>query len=877
MTRLVFILLFLTTPFTFHGAKASEKKAYPATRLSGAPPQIDGHLTDEAWESGTWESGFIQHEPFNRGEPSQQTSFKILYDDNNIYVAIRAHDSAPDSIVPRITRRDNIDGDVVGIALDSYFDQRTAFQFLVNAAGVKIDMINTNDGQNDDFTWDPVWYVKTSINEDGWVAEMQIPLQQIRFSTNENHTWGLQVARILYRKQEVSFWQHIPRDAPGFVHQFGLLTNLHGIKPRKLAEFIPYSVAKTETFLKQEGNPFADGNSSFLSGGMDGKIGITSDLTLNFTVNPDFGQIEADPSEVNLSAFETWLEEKRPFFVEGRNIYNFRLSPGDGDNSGENLFYSRRIGRSPQYRPDLTNSEYMDFPENTSILGAFKLSGKTNSGWSVGLLESLTAQEKAETFQSGNYSHRTVEPMTNYFLGRLQKDSGSGNTIIGGMITATNRRLSDSALYFLHRSAYSGGIDFWHAWKDKTYSISMKTYFSLVSGEEEALIRTQTSSARYFQRPDAKHLSVDSTRRSLAGHGGSLEFMKAGNGHWNYGSFLTWKSPGLELNDIGYVRNTDEIMQVFWIGYRIWEPFSIFRRININYAQWHGFEFSGKNIFNGNNINFTTQFINYWSFGTGINYQGKSLSKSFLRGGPSMKLPAGINTWINIRTDQRKKVKAGIGANLFSSFVHYNRSTRFMVSLEYQPMDAFSISVSPGYSTNQPELQYVDQQSFLGKKRYIHASMDQKTYSFTLRLNYSLTPDLSIQYYGAPFFSTGKYSSFKYITNPKAPEFSSRFSNYEAGQLSFVPDESRFFIDEDMDGTADYSFEKPDFNAMFLNSNLVTRWEFKPGSVLFLVWSQGRSQYDTNGEFFMQTDFTDLFDIHPHNIFLVKFSYRFGL
>lgn len=871
---LTIIMCFLLSAFT---SKADNKRNYNAERLLTNPPRIDGKLDDAVWKHGEWQGSFVQNEPYNKSEPSQQTEFKILYDDDHIYVAINAFDSAPDSIVKRVIRRDNMDGDMVGIGIDSYFDQRTAFLFLVNAAGVKIDLINSNDGQSEDPTWDPIWYVKTSVDEKGWVAEMQIPLGELRFANFREHIWGLQVARIIHRKQEMSFWQHIPKDAPGFVHQFGLLTGIDNVEPKRLAEVSPYTVAQAETFKKQVGNPFADGNSSKFSGGIDGKIGITNDLTVNFTVNPDFGQVEADPSEVNLTAHETYFQEKRPFFIEGRNIYNFNLMSGDGDNSAENLFYSRRIGRVPQFCPSLNDDEYADFPGNTSILGALKLSGKTNSGWSLGLLESVTGKELAELDIQGNRSFKTVEPLTNYFVSRLQKDFDKGNTILGAMVTATNRHLNDSSLFFLHRSAYTAGLDFKHLWKEKTYSVSIKAFFSHVAGEEEAILRTQTSSARYFQRPDATHISVDSTRTSLSGHGGTIEFMKAGNGRVNYASFLNWKSPGLELNDIGYVRNTDEIFHVIWVGYRIWDPFSIFRRLNINFNVWNGFDFNGTHIYKGGNVNLNTQFKNYWSFGGGINYQGEGVSKSFLRGGPSLRLPDGINNWLNISSDNRKKVSISLNASNFWSLENHLRSQSYGLTVSYRPVDALSLSVRPTFSYNQPELQYVAQRTYENESRYIQASLDQKTYSLTLRLNYSITPDFSIQYYGAPFFSTGKYTNFKYITNPHADGFKERFAIYTEDQISFNSEEKQYYIDENSDGTTDYNFDKPDFNAMFLNSNLVARWEYRPGSVVFLVWSQGRSQYDTNGDFMMHSDFSDIFEIHPHNVFLIKFSYRFGL
>ncbi|MCK4465527.1 MAG: hypothetical protein KAU83_07435, partial [Bacteroidales bacterium] len=382
-------------------------------------------------------------------------------------------------------------------------------------------------------------------------------------------------------------------DAPGWVHQFGELHGISGIKPKRQIEIAPYTVGNIERFEKEEGNPFATGKSSNLDIGVDGKIGITNNMILDFTVNPDFGQVEADPSQVNLTAYEIFFEEKRPFFIEGKNILSFPLMFGDGDLASENMFYSRRIGRRPQSYPNTQDGEYADIPINTSILGAAKFTGKTKNGLSIGILESITAKEKAEIDNEGIKRFETVEPLTNYSVSRVQKDFNKGNTILGGMFTTTNRKIENPDLNFLHTSAYSGGLDFTHQWKDRTYSFSLKTYFSQVKGSEEALIRTQSSSVRYFQRPDNDYVKFDSSRTSLSGYGGVLSAGKFANGHWRYAGFLSWKSPGLELNDLGFMTNADEILQIFWVGYRIWEPFSIFRNLNVNLNQWNTFDFGG--------------------------------------------------------------------------------------------------------------------------------------------------------------------------------------------------------------------------------------------------------------------------------------------
>ncbi|MBN1952682.1 MAG: carbohydrate binding family 9 domain-containing protein, partial [Bacteroidales bacterium] len=401
MKRILIILITLLLLITGVTGQTPEKKQYRATRLTTAPA-IDGILDDDAWNEGIWIDDFTQYEPYNGARVSQRTEFKILFDDDNLYGAFKAYDTSPDSIVSRLTRRDNPDGDLVGIIFDSFHDLRTGFLFGITSSGVKYDQMFTNDGDSEDSSWDPNWWVKTSINDEGWVAEMKIPFSQVRFEKNSGDIWGLEVARALYRKNEPSFWQHLPKDAPGLVHLFGELAGLEQIKPRKIFDVTPYTVGQAQTFKAEPGNPFNEkGNNFGFNGGLDAKIGITNNMTMDLTINPDFGQVEADPSQVNLSAYETFFSEKRPFFIEGKNITNFNIGIGDGDVGNDNLFYSRRIGRRPQGYPDLEEGMYADVPRFTAILGAAKLTGKTQDGLSVGFVEAMTSEEKAEIDNGG--------------------------------------------------------------------------------------------------------------------------------------------------------------------------------------------------------------------------------------------------------------------------------------------------------------------------------------------------------------------------------------------------------------------------------------------------------------------------------------------
>ncbi len=859
-------------------AEPPAARIYKTRHVNPHAPRIDGRIDDPAWDKVDWQGDFVQREPYEGQAPTQATAFKILYDDDGLYVAIRAFDAEPAKIERRMSRRDDIDGDWVEIAIDSFHDHRTAFCFGVNAAGVKRDAMAVNDSnwdENTDLDWDPIWEVRTAVDAGGWTAEMQIPFTQLRFAGQPDQSWGLEVSRKIFRKNERSLWQHIPKDAAGWVSFFGELHGLAGLKAPRQVELFPYTVGKLRRFPAEAGNPFATGRSNSLYGGLDGKAGVTGDLTLNFTVNPDFGQVEADPSVVNLTAFETYYEEKRPFFIEGRNILSFKLMGGDGDASSDNLFYTRRIGRSPQYAPDVDG--FVRAPEATSILGAFKLTGKTRSGWSVGVIESLTAEERASTLVDGVSGRLAVEPLTNYFGLRLQKDYNQGATTIGGMATAVNRRLDDDQLDFLHDQAYTGGFDVYHSWKKRTRYFTLKLVGSSVHGSPEALLRTQMSPLRYYQRPDADHVELDPARTSLSGFGGTVELGRQGGGHLMYSVGTTWRSPGLELNDMGYLAGADEIMQWSWAGYRIWKPFAVFRALNLNFNQWMGWDFGGTRIFSGGNINVNAQFKNYWSGGFGLNRNFEGLSASMLRGGPSLSLPGAWNLWGSLQTDMRRKVRFTVNGQTFRRDNGENRRLDLQAGVIVNPSRALNVSLLPTYAAAWNELQYIATPTVGGESRYVFGRIEQKTAALTVRLNYSLTPDLSVQFYGQPFVSAGRYSRFKVITDPKSRVWADRYRVYAGNEIAYDQASGAWRVDEDGDGTADFSFGTPDFNFLQFRSNLVVRWEYRPGSALFLVWSQGRTGAGALGDFCFGRDFGDLFGLAPDNVFLIKFSYGFQL
>ena len=845
------------------------KKTYTVAEVK-VPPEVDGWLNDESWNAVPWEGDFQMYEPYDDRPPTQQTQFKVIYDADHIYVGIRAYDTAPDSIIQRLTRRDEIDGDMVAFVFDSYHDLQTGFTFIVSASGSKADFYLTDDGSDQDITWDAIWWAKTQIDDQGWTAEIKIPFTQLRFDKNSGGTWGFQVSREIYRISEQSFWQPMSKEAPGFVHLFGQINGLENINPKKQAEITPYMVAGSEWFEKEPENPYrADGYKRRLTGGVDAKIGITNNFTLDLTVNPDFGQVEADPSQVNLTAFETFFEEQRPFFIEGKNIFDYNLAMF-GPN---NLFYSRRIGRRPQHFPEMDEGEYADIPQATKILGAAKITGKTKNGLSVGIMESLTASETA-TIKNGNERSVTVEPLTNYFASRISKEFNKGNTILGGMITSTNRFTEEEHLDYLHTSALTGGIDFQQYFSDRSYSISFSAYGSQVNGSEEALTRTQRSPVHYFQRPDANYLTLDSTLTSLSGYGANLSFSKQ-SGRFNFGGILNLNSPGLELNDLGFLNMTDEVIQVLWTGYSFNEPFGIIRSAHLSMNQYNMLDFGGVRQMSGFNISGRTQFMNLWNAMFHWDIDTDLISNSFLRGGPSMKIPGGSSVSLSVSTNSRKKLSFELDGSLYKG--REESSSRYGIDLDitYKPISNLSLSLYPDYSIRKNQLQYVSQEDLGTEYRYIYGSIDQKTFSLSARIDLVLSPELTIQFWGQPFIASGDFSDFKYITNPKAEQFSDRFHTYNSEEISYDDPSSTYRVSEEDTGLT-YEFGNPDFNVKEFLSNLVFRWEYRPGSYLYLVWSQTRSGYDPWGYFNFGDDFMDMWDSHPTNVLMMKLSYRIG-
>ena len=866
---LVLFLFSLLQAFSQNNSTDSTKKSlrvYHTNRISSAErPIIDGKLNDDCWKAGEWAGNYTQWIPNEGAQPSQPTQLKIFYDDKNIYVAIRAFDSMPGKIIRRAGRRDEFAGDMVGIAFDSYHDHRTGFEFDATAAGQKLDLLITNP-MNADYNWNAVWYVKTSRDDSAWTAEFRIPLSQLRYSKDSVQVWGLHSWRWIERLQQESDWEPQSSTGPGMLYLFGELHGIRGLPKSRRVEIMPYTLGRLSTFRKEQNNPFANKGRRWLGkAGLDAKIGLTSNLTIDLTVNPDFGQVESDPSVMNLSAFEVFYEEKRPFFLEGKNIFNFNF-----DNSS--LFYSRRVGHAPSFYPTLNSNEFINYPDNTTILGAAKMSGKTAKGFSIGVLQSLTANEYAGIDSFGKRKHLNVEPLTNYALVRVQQDYKQGNTMLGGIFTSTNRFLKSPQLDFMNRNAYTGGIDLLHQWHDKEYYIDAKLVGSSITGSHGAMINLQQSSARYYQRPDAHYLHFDSTANMLSGTGGSIKVGKGSKGFWRYSTELTWRSPGFDLNDMGYMQMADIIKQKNSVYYFVNKPVSIFRTYNVSLSETNNWDFGLRYLSSSVNLGTYLEFLNKWAFNASAGYTPQSLDTRILRGGNAMLVPSASYQNFYVRTDPSKKLFFELSSELSAS---RNKSARYysvQPGIRYTPINTVKLSASLNYSGNRNDLQYITTAANGNDQRYILGRIDQHTMAITFRIDYNITPEISIQYYGSPFATVGKYTDFKGVTDPRAKNYKNRFA-----ELKPVLNDNTYEVSENNNGSVDYDFWNPNFDFSQFRSNLVFRWEYRPGSQINFVWSQDRTAYVQPGNQVLGKGLSGLKDIFPNNIFLIKLNYWFSI
>jgi len=815
-------------------------------------PRIDGRLDDAVWALAVPATDFRQMMPRDGDPATERTEVRLAYDDEAVYVAARMLDSEPARVAAKLGRRDNIDqSDFFEVDFDSYHDHRTSFQFYVNPLGVRADVLASDDEGNGDAGWDPVWDVATRRDSLGWTAEFRIPLSQLRFPNAQVQLWGVNFFRQVERKSEMSMWSYFAQTDRGYASFFGHALGIADLpQPRRL-EVMPYAAGLEErTAAGSPDNPFNDGSRELARVGLDVKYGLTSNLTLNATVNPDFGQVEADPALVNLTAYESYFEERRPFFVEGASIFDFGRG-GSIRIGGSNFFYSRRIGRSPQGSAQARGG-YVDAPTNSTIIGAAKLSGRTAGGWSVGLLEAVTAAEYATVEDSLGARHRDrVEPLTNYALARAQREFRGGASTLGFIGTAVNRDIADGRLSFLRSQAYAGGVDFAHRFGANRFTVWGSAGLSYIAGDTLAIQRAQLSSARYYQRPDADYVDYDPARTSLAGWTGTLGVSRD-VGRWIYGLTATAVSPGFELNDVGYQTNADRAQAAFFAIRRWTRPGKVFRNAMIQLLGVGGVDFGGDRVSSQLQLYGGGSFLNYWYVNAGVTQTARATNPSLTRGGPAGISPATTTASLSLSTDSRKRVWASLGGSGVRNELD-GWSANVYSTLTLRPSNSVSLSVSPDYSVARTQQQYVT--SFADStavatfgRRYVFSEIIQRTLDLTTRLDVTFTPSLSLQLYTQPFIATGDYRRFKELAAPRTMDY------------------------VDFGGNP-----APDFAYRSLRGNAVLRWEYRPGSTLFLVWTQSCSAYDSQATFSAGDDLRHLCQGRSDNVFAVKLNYWLSL
>jgi hypothetical protein len=842
-------------------------RIYNATRLLVKPPVVDGKIDDEAWQKqGEWAGDYTQQMPVEGAPPTEQTELKILYDDSYLYYAIRAYDD-PAKIHYFPGRRDDFGEyavDVVGICFDSYNDKRTGFEFDLTASGGKIDLILGNGEMEWDVTWDAVWDGKVAHDEKGWTAEARIPLNQLRYGKQKEQVWGMHAWRWLARNKEESQWQLIPRQNTGRMYQLGELHGIRDLPPSRHVELLPHVVGKAASGPSFPGEG-TDGSGTV---GLDAKVGLSTNFTLDATVNPDFGQVEADPSVLNLTAYETFYEEKRPFFLEGRKILTFDIEEQD------QLFYSRRIGQPPSLTLAPGPDETVREPDNTTILGALKVSGKTNDGLSVAVLQSLTQKEHAEAGGPSGTSNPVVEPFGSYTAARVQKDWSKGNTILGGMVTSTHRWISDPSLAFLPTQAWSGGVDFVRYFDDRFWVLDARAIASRVEGDPEAIHALQTNPVHYYQRPDATHLGVDESATSLAGHGGSVRFGTSGKGRFRATSHFHWYSPGLELNDVGYLKQADIKANQVFLGWAESKPKGIFREYSFQASREDQWDFGNLHTSSSTVAHASATFQNRWSVSGEAAYH-ELVDTRALFGGPALRSSDFWTSFLKVSSDNSRRVSAAVKAHHDWALEGGTVSNDLLVEASVRPSGRLTFSATGEYLRLEDDLQYVGTEETTDGSRWLIGRNDERLWNFTFRVNLAITPDLTVTYYGSPFVASGRFTEIRKATDTLSPAYESRFHRFGPDEIAYSGAGNEYLIHE-AGGGPSYALGNPDFSIREFRSNLVARWEYKPGSTLYVVWQQGRSGRDPYWDDSLHQNWNALWRTPADNLFLIKLSYWFS-
>jgi len=842
-----------------------------------SPVVVDGQLDDEVWTRAPAATAFIQRDP-DEGQPaSELTELRLAYDEAAVYAGVRLHDREPSRISRQLSRRDDdAEADWFALLLDPHHDHLTGAIFRVSAAGVQGDAIIYNDTSDDD-SWDAVWTSAVRVDEGGWTVEMRIPLSQLRFSPAASHTFGVNAMRQIHRKNEHAWLVHVPKTESGLASRMGHAIGFEGLAPRRTVELLPYVVSRAELIEPAtRGDPFNDGTRLFGGAGLDVKYRVTSSLTLDGAINPDFGQVEVDPAVVNLTAFETFFQEKRPFFIEGANIFgNFGRGGSNsfwGFNRSEPiLFYSRRIGRSPQGSAD---GDFVSRPAASTILGAAKLTGKTAGGWSVGLLDAVTEREYARIVTEGVDTRQQVEPLTNYLVARADREIGR-RAAAGLLMTAVHRDLSSAPLRdLLPGAAYVAGADA-HVFLDasRDWVVNGRIAASHVHGSPAAVARLQRAPQRYFHRPDAPHLELDPDHTALRGWTGSVN-LNRNSGIHGVNAALWAVSPGFDSSDAGFSFNADRAGG--HLVYRWNNPAvtRFTRRRSFSLAKWYTWNFAREVQGDGVHTFANVQFRNYWSiFGGGFASRAIQDDRA-TRGGPSMVRPAFGGGFLGVESDSRRRIALDAFMEALAG-EDGGSSVSGGVGGRYRPAASLEISLGPSFSRNLMPAQYVGTFAdpvavATAGSRYVFANLDQTEVSLQTRLNLVLSPTLSLQVYVQPLVSVGEYGTFKELAQPRSYSFT-RFG-LDRGAISYDAAQREYAVVPG-DGGEPFRFADPDFNFKSLRFNAIFRWEWRPGSAMYLVWTEQREDFAHPGQFTFRRDFGRVFGAAADDVIMFKLAY----
>jgi len=826
------------------------------------PVRIDGRLEESVWADAPSHRGFVQKEPVEGAAAANDSEVWILYDEEAVYVGARLYDESPSTIARNMVRRDatyNGQFDYFEVMLDPNLDRRTGYRFRVSPANVQADRYLFDDG-GEDQNWDGVWTSAVTLTADGWHVEMRIPLSQIRYEAKAGEQiWGINFGRRRAADNELTRFALESALRPGRVSQFGLLTGVRIEQPARRLEIRPYVLSRAQ------GNPQASadvlGGSGRFSGqtGVDLRYGLGTQFTLDATFNPDFGQVELDPAVINLTAFEVFLDERRPFFVEDARVFDFSLSGGQNK-----LFYSRRIGRQPQGVPP-ADALASRAPDQASIVGAAKLTGRTQSGLSVGALLALTEQEEGQFLLESDAATRSyvAEPGSVHGVLRISQDLNQGRSNVGGILTALRRRLPSSGSFDdLTSTAFNGGFDFEHNWSDRTWALWGFFAGSHIRGDSAALTRVQRASNHFLQRPDLAWSRFDPTRTTLTGAEWRLQFEKR-RGNWTGALWAAQVTSGFEINDLGFSNSRERLDGGARVSYQVIAPGRLFRNWTVssftfqNWSHealrdvWSWDSWGDAHTAGTFNASFNAEFVNFWELRTSAGYTPDRVSRVATRGGPVMADPGNSSFSVSLQTDNRRTFSMRPNLSVSRGRSRSGNELRVGAAMNVQPTSQVEVSFEPVWTRSTDGAQYVGTHpdpSYAPTfgARYVFSGLDRESVSMVTRLNWTFTPRLTLQLYAQPLLSAGDYVTYKQLASP--------------GSFAF----------QDLPEGVDYGFGDRDFNVRSLRANAVLRWEYRPGSTVFLVWQRRQSESATRGDFDFSRDVGRLWGAPGNDTFIVK-------